>query len=99
MPVRNKTYNFVTPTPAGVTQRPVPENPNRVSLVIQNTGAQPGQVRFGAPNLTAAQDFTWAAGQFTKWDQADTCPLDSVNLNSAAATTWTVMEGIRAAVK
>jgi hypothetical protein len=94
MPVRNKTYSLQT-TPAGGSIRPLPEAPARASLLIQNTGGVPGRVRFGGACQGAGADITWAPGLLILWKEADTCPLDSVNLASDVATTWLVMEGIR----
>lgn len=92
MPVRNKTYNLVTLAGAG-SVRPLPENPKRASLFIQNTSGVPGRLRFGANCQGPGQDITWPAGKWEKWDTSDTCPLDSVNLASDANCTWLIMEG------
>lgn len=93
MPARNaKTYSFTTLAGATAT-RPLPENPNRVSLMIQNTGANLGNVRFGAPVQAPGSDLAFAPGAIVKWDFPETCPLESVNLFSTASTTWCIVEG------
>lgn len=92
MPLRRtKTYQVVTAAGAAST-RPVPENPKRVGFVIQNTGANPGLLRFGAPVASNGSDLTIAAGDRFTWNQADTCPLESMNFASTLTTTWCVME-------
>ena len=95
MPVRNKTYPLTTAAGAAST-RPVPTNPNRVSLIIQNTGANPGQVRFAEPGQGVGADMLWVAGFIFKWDQADTCPKEAINVSSTLATTWVIVEGTNA---
>jgi hypothetical protein len=89
----NKPYN-VTSVAAAPSQQPVPANPKRVSLIIQNTGANVGYVRFGTSTQGVGLDFEWTAGFLLKWDQADTCPKEGINLSSVAGTTWAIMEGI-----
>lgn len=96
MPVRNKTYPLATAA-GGVSVRPLPSNPNRVSLIIQNTGANPGQVRFAEPNQGVGADMLWVAGFLFKWDQADNCPTEAINLSSVLATTWVIVEGTKVA--
>lgn len=93
MPVRNKHYPLATAAGGG-SSRPLPANDKRVSIAIQNTGTNPGQYRFGDSNQGPGPDFTLIAGGFVKWDQADTCPTEGLNLSSVLATTWAVMEGV-----
>lgn len=92
MPLRSaKTYTVVTP--AAVTNAaPVPQNPKRLAIRIQNTGANAGLARFGGPVQTNGSDMLFAAGASEKWDQEGTFPLESINFYSLLGTTWSVVE-------
>lgn len=92
MPLVNKTYPVVSQA-GGASTRPLSDNPSRKSLIIQNTGGNPGQVRFGAANQGPGADLTFIAGQMERWDQPGTCPLESVNLSAVLGTTWCIVEG------
>lgn len=96
MPLRRtKTYQVVTAAAAAST-RPVPENPGRIALLVQNTSANPGNMRFGGPTLNNGSDLLFAAGAVMRWDQSDTCPTDSLNFSSTLAASWSVVETIPA---
>lgn len=93
MPATNKHYPLASAA-GGANTRPLPANDKRVSIVVQNTGGNPGQVRFADPTQGVGFDFTLAPGDTFKWDQADTCPTEALNLSSTYGTTWAVMEGV-----
>lgn len=87
-----KTYTIVSAA-LDTKAAPVPQNPKRLAIRIQNTGAQPGLARFGGPVQGNGSDMLFAAGSAPeKWDQEGTCPLESINFYSAAGTTWSVTE-------
>lgn len=90
---KTKTYPAVS-GPGASTDPVLPQNPERLALYIQNTGANPGVYRLGGPPQGSGQDPALTAGSREKWDQVDTCPLESVSVQSAAATTWVIMETI-----
>jgi hypothetical protein len=96
MPARsNKTYVATTVANAA-SIRLVPTNPRRISLMIQNTGAVTGNVRFGGSTQGGVNDFEFPSGLIFKWDQADTCPLEDINLSTpggGANGSWVIMEG------
>lgn len=73
----------------------VPANPGRKYLVIQNTGGNPGRVRLGGAVRGDGGDMVFSAGQLVPLSiQADLCPLESINFQSTAGTTWAVLEGV-----
>lgn len=75
-------------------KRVAPGNPNRTLLLIQNTGANPGFLRFSEACKGDGSDILLAAGSAPLvWDQADTCPVEAVNLASILGTTWAINEG------
>lgn len=91
-----KHYGFASLANADVTQgtvRVAPNNPNRTLITIQNTGANPGLLRWGEPCKGDGSDQVIAAGQDKTYDQADTCPVEAINLASIAGTTWAIVEG------
>lgn len=75
-------------------ERVAPLAPNRTLLVVQNTGANPGLLRFGEPCKGDGTDLVVAAGAFVSWDQADTCPVEAINLVSILGTSWAILEGL-----
>lgn len=92
----SKTYFVQTGTTgADPSVPPVPTNPARIGLIIQNTGANPGVLRFGGPPQGAGKDLAFSAGQREPWLQSDTTPLEAIYFLSAAATTWCVVEIVR----
>jgi hypothetical protein len=90
---KTKTYVFAS-GPGQDLGAPVPQNPTRIAITIQNTGANPGVMRFGAPPQGSGQDFAWSAGFLYGWDQRDTCPQEAVFLASVAATSWVIVETV-----
>lgn len=95
-PRTTKTY-LASTTPTAPIQAPVPFNSQRIALLVQNTGAKPGNLRLGPPPQGNGSDIMLAAGAFIKWDQADTCPQEAVNVACVAqadSTTWAIMETI-----
>lgn len=94
MPLRRtKTYQVVTAA-AAPSIRPVPENPRRVAIFVQNTGVNPGVMRFGGATAGNGSDIAFATLATLILNQADTCPLESLNFSSVLATTWCVMETV-----
>lgn len=94
MPAARPTRQYVVQTGPGITPRPSTDNPRRNSLFIQNTGGVAGTFRLGASCKGDGGDVAFAAGQALLWENPDTCPTESLNFASAAATTWCVIEGI-----
>lgn len=94
MPALNLKQYQVICEPAGESKSPGPAVPERRYLVIQNTGANPGRFRFGGPVRGDGGDMLFSAGQVQILSPApDLCPTDSLNFQSAAGTTWAVLEG------
>jgi hypothetical protein len=98
--VRTKQYLVVTTAGAGALTgpnvRPAPAGPVRVSLLIQNTGANPGLFRFDGAVRNDGSDITVAAGAFLPifWSEGTACPNESLNFASLLATKWAVIEGV-----
>lgn len=78
---------------ANGSKRVAPAAPDRTLLLIQNTGANPGLLRFSESCKGDGSDLVIAVGSFWLWDQADTCPVEAVNLASVLGTTWAILEG------
>lgn len=74
-------------------KRVAPLNPNRTHLTLQNTGANPGVLRFSEPVRGDGSDILINTAQILVFDQADTCPVEAINLGSALGTTWAIVEG------
>jgi hypothetical protein len=75
--------------------RPTPAVGDRIFLVIQNTGANPGLLRFGGPVRGDGSDLLFAAGSAPLiFDQADSCPNDDLNFQSTLGTSWAVLERV-----
>lgn len=75
--------------------RVAPTNPKRILLMIQNTGANAGLVRFEEPIQGDGSDILFAPGAGLLFDRGDTCPQGAVNVGSSAGTTFTILEGVR----
>lgn len=86
-----KTYTVVTAA-LDTKTAPVPANPKRLAVRIQNTGGSAGLARFGGPVQANGSDMLFAAGASEKWDQQGTFPLESLNFYSLGGTTWSVVE-------
>lgn len=69
---------------------------DRVYLLIQNTGANPGQVQFKDPIKQDGSALLFAAGAGLIWDRPETCPTDAITCFSTLGTTFAIMEGVRA---
>lgn len=69
-------------------------NPERTMLLIQNTGANDGLVRFGGPILGDGTDILFTAGSGLLWDREMTCPESSMDFGSALGTTFTITEQV-----
>lgn len=93
MPRKTKTYPVVTQA-GGASIQPVPQNPSRIALFVQNTSVNPGLMRLGDPTQGQGSDILFAAGAFILWDQPDSCPLEALNFSSVLLATWCVMETI-----
>lgn len=100
MPANNQIINQkIGRTPAGSNTptnsvRLSPATPNRTFLLIQNTGANPGLLRLGNKVQADGGDLTVpAGGAFGPFDIAETCPTESIDIGSALATTWAIIEG------
>jgi hypothetical protein len=93
---RTKIY-LVKAAPGDTTGNPpIPTNPRRLGLVIQNTGAAPGLVRFGDTVKNDGSDLLLAAGEFAPaWLTPETTPIESVNFFSESGTTFCVIETVK----
>ncbi len=93
---RTKTY-LVKAAPGDTTGTPpIPTNPRRLGLIIQNTGAAPGLVRFGDTVKNDGSDLLLAAGTFAPaWSTPETTPVESVNFFSTTGTTFCVIETVK----
>lgn len=96
MPARKSKHYPAVTGPNADTDPVVPANERRVALFIQNTGANPGLVRFAGATQGNGSDMAFPAGFVQRWDQADTTPLESISVSSAAATTWCIIETVAA---
>jgi len=70
-------------------------NPKRILLMIQNTGANPGLVRFEEPIQGDGSDMLFESKSGLVFDRSDTCPQGAVNIGSELGTTFMIMEGVR----
>ena len=66
-------------------------NPNRAYLLIENTGSNPLQVKFGS-NFTGSEGLSVAAGVIY---QPNPVPINQIWVKSSLGTTISVIEGIR----
>jgi hypothetical protein len=94
--VRTKTY-LVKAAPGVTTGTPpIPTNPRRIALFVQNTGAAPGLVRLGDTVKNDGSDILLASGEFIPpWQTPETCPVETVNFFSTDGTTFCVIETVR----
>lgn len=101
LPKADRTDKHYGEAPAAGTNNPggsitvTPANPKRIALLIQNTGANPGLVRFEEPIQGDGSDLLFAAGAGLLWDRADTCPVSAINVGSALGTTFAIVETTR----
>jgi len=69
-----------------------PNTPNRRLLIIQNTGANQGNLRFdNQAGSTTGADFVFVPGQIEKFSDNE-CPTDRLNFYSLLGTTFAVYE-------
>lgn len=95
MPARTKQYRVLVPANTNTNAasvRAAPQTPGRVSLWIQNTGANPGLLRFKENIQGDLGDFTLAPGAFFPTDLSSPCPTEAINVGSAAGTTFAILE-------
>lgn len=92
MALNTKQYVVVCAA-AAKSKRAAPDLKNRMSLYIQNTGANAGLVRFGSDCRGDGGDILLASGNALKWDIPETTPNESLNFMSVAGTTFCVYEG------
>lgn len=75
--------------------RAAPYTPGRTLIMLQNVGANPGLVHFKETVQGDLSDYTVLAGAYLPvFDQADTCPIEAINLGSALITTWVLLEQV-----
>jgi hypothetical protein len=72
----------------------VPSSPNRSMLMIQNTGPNPGVIRFDGPVQGDESDMLFASGSGLLFDRSDTVPETSISFGSALGTTFCVLEQV-----
>lgn len=90
---RTNLKQYVVIAQAATDVKPTPAVKSRIMLQIQNTGTNPGLVRFGGPVRRDGGDMLLAAGQFSPlFDRQETCPNDSLSFYSTAGTTFSVIE-------
>jgi hypothetical protein len=76
-------------------KRVASHTPNRRALHIQNTGVNPGSIRFENPNDPAdGGDFVLVPGERLGFWTSDTCPREAVNVQSTLGTTFAFLETI-----
>jgi len=69
---------------------------DRIGLVIQNTGLNPGNIRFENENNPAnGGDFTLVPGEFLHFPIPETCPREAVNIISELGTTFSILETVK----
>ena len=100
MPADKATMQYGVTLPGGsntpaTSVRVAAKNARRTLLVIQNTGAQDGLLRFGEPVQGDGTDMLFTAGSGLVWDREMTCPELAINLGSANGTTFTIIEQVR----
>lgn len=66
----------------------------RVSLIVQNTGANPGLVHFAEQVQADGSDIVLGAGERLEYKDARTTPREALNLGSILGTTWAIIEGV-----
>jgi hypothetical protein len=97
--ISTKQFKVITPAGSNAPTTCVaasPALPGRTLLLIQNTGANPGLIHFKEGVQGDGSDIAVAAGAFAPlFDHATTCPREKVNLGSASATTWAVLEQVQ----
>lgn len=96
--VSMKQFKVITPAGSNTPQTSVaasPALPGRTLLFVQNNGSNPGVVHFKENVQGDASDITVpAGGSLPVFDQADTCPKEKINLGSALATSWVLLEQV-----
>lgn len=69
--------------------------PNRIGIFLQNTGLGNCLVRFENENEPASGgDILMLPGDRIHYDKAETCPVEAINLYSAAGTTLAFVETV-----
>lgn len=94
---RTKCFGQIVPAGSNTAEtsvRVVPGNPERTMLVIQNTGANAGLVRFEEPVQGDGGDILFEAGSGLVWDRAATCPEAAINVGSLLGTTFSITEQV-----
>jgi hypothetical protein len=66
----------------------------RVSLIIQNTGVNPGFLHFAENVQADGSDIVLAPDERLEWKDRDTTPREAINLGSILGTTWAIIEGV-----
>lgn len=90
----SKHYGFLTAAATQPDAAVSPDNAGRVSLFIQNTGANPGLLRFGNPCKVDGTDIAVAAGAAIQFNENSAIIRQSFWLYSALATTWAIVEAV-----
>lgn len=95
MPARNTKTYLATTGPGASQDAVVPNNIARIALKVQNTGSNPGRMRFAGQPQGGGSDILIAPGEWPPgFDQADTCPQEGVFLASDFKTTWLILETV-----
>lgn len=93
---RSKQYAVIATTES---KRFTPQTPGRILLVIQNTGANPANIRVVDETRDDGGNFELAAGDFLRFDQPGTVPQEAINASSELGTTLAVLEGVDGDIK
>lgn len=94
---RTKTYGGIAPVDSNTAQTSVyvaPGNPDRSMLLVQNTGANIGLLRFGGAVLGDGSDTSFDPGAGLLFDRATTCPEASIYIGSVLGTTFSFTEQV-----
>ncbi len=89
---------YLGAAPAGSVATPIttaiaPQNPKRIGLSIQNTGANPLLLQFNNKVKGDGSDLAIAAGVLLHWHTPETCPQGSIHIGSVLGTTCAILEG------
>lgn len=95
--VSMKQFTVLTPAGSNTPQTTIsasPATPGRTLLFIQNNGANPGRLHFKENVQNDTSDIVVVAGDHVTFSQSDTTPREKINLGSALATSWVILEQV-----
>jgi len=71
-----------------------PQTPERVFLYVENTGANPVNLRISDNVRQDGGNIVLAPGSWRQWDNSDTTPREALNVQSELGSTVAVIEGL-----